>query len=212
MSSSITVGVVDDHPLMREGVVHCLRRSGKFEVVAEGASADDAVAIAERHAPELILLDVNMPGGGVEAVARILARFPNVKLIMLTVTENFETVCDAMDNGARGYVLKGISSDELIEILLTIHGGDAYVTPQLAARLLSRSTRATHDGSKIADLSVRETEILSDVAKGMTNKEIGRRLNLSEKTVKHYMTNVMQKLSVRNRMEAALALRKVNGG
>jgi two-component system, NarL family, nitrate/nitrite response regulator NarL len=207
MSDIITVGIVDDHPMMREGVAYTLIQSGKFSVVGMGGKGPDAVRLAQDHLPEILLLDINMPGGGIEAARQINVQCPVVKIVMLTISENQEHVCDAMEAGARGYILKGISAPELVSTLLSIHEGQSYVTPQLAARLLRLPARGTHTMSKLDDLTQRETEILGSVAKGMTNKEIARALNLSEKTVKHYMTNVMQKLQVRNRLEAVLTLR-----
>jgi two-component system, NarL family, nitrate/nitrite response regulator NarL len=208
MSDLITVAIIDDHPLMREGVAHTLTQSGKFSVIAMGGKGADAVRIAQDFLPEIMLLDINMPGGGIEAARQINVQCPVVKIVMLTISENQEHVCDAMEAGARGYILKGVSAAELVGTLVSIQEGQSYVTPQLAARLLRQPARATAPAaSKLDDLTDRETEILDNVAKGLTNKEIARSLNLSEKTVKHYMTNVMQKLQVRNRLEAVLTLR-----
>jgi two-component system, NarL family, nitrate/nitrite response regulator NarL len=207
MTELITVAIVDDHPLMREGVGHTLTQSGKFSVIAMGGKGSDAVRIAQDFLPEIMLLDINMPGGGIEAARLISVQCPIVKIVMLTISENQEHVCDAMEAGARGYILKGVSAAELVGTLISIHEGQSYVTPQLAARLLRQPARSTPTATKLDDLTQRETEILDHVAKGLTNKEIARLLNLSEKTVKHYMTNVMQKLQVRNRMEAVLTLR-----
>ena len=207
MSDLITVAIIDDHPLMREGVAHTLTQSGKFSIIAMGGKAADAVRIAQDFLPEILLLDINMPGGGIEAAKQINVQCPIVKMVMLTISENQEHVCDAMEAGARGYILKGVSAAELVGTLISIQDGQSYVTPQLAARLLRQPARATPALSKLDDLTQRETEILDNVAKGLTNKEIARSLNLSEKTVKHYMTNVMQKLQVRNRLEAVLTLR-----
>jgi two-component system, NarL family, nitrate/nitrite response regulator NarL len=207
MHDLITVAIVDDHPLMREGVAHTLTQSGRFSVIAMGGKGADAVRIAQDFLPEIMLLDINMPGGGIEAARQINVQCPIVKMAMLTISENQEHVCDAMEAGARGYILKGVSAAELVGTLISIHEGQSYVTPQLAARLLRLPAKAAPSSSKLDDLTDRETQILDNVAKGMTNKEIARSLNLSEKTVKHYMTNVMQKLQVRNRLEAVLTLR-----
>lgn len=207
MKDLITVSIIDDHPLLREGVAHTLTQSGKFSVIAMGDKAGDAVRIANDFLPEIMLLDINMPGGGIEVARQLATQYPIMKMVMLTISENQEHVCDAMEAGARGYILKGVSAHELVETLLTIEKGQYYVTPQLAARLLRLPTRSTPSLSKLDELTHRETEILGNVAKGLTNKEIARALSLSEKTVKHYMTNVMQKLQVRNRVEAVLTLR-----
>ena len=207
MAELITVAIVDDHPLLREGVAHTLTQSGRFTVTAMGGTAADALRIARDTLPEILLLDINMPGGGIASARQIAVQSPVVKMVMLTISENQEHVCDAMEAGVRGYILKGVSASELVGTLLSIHLGQSYVTPQLAARLLSRPMRPSQTVSKLDELTHRETVILGNVAKGLTNKEIARALKLSEKTIKHYMTNVMQKLQVRNRMEAALTLR-----
>jgi len=210
MSDLITVGIVDDHPLLREGVAHTLTQSGKFTVVGTGEKAGDALRIAHDLLPEIMLLDINMPGGGIDVARQLATQYPIMKLVMLTISENQEHVCEAMEAGARGYILKGVSAQDLVETLLSVEKGQYYVTPQLAARLLRQPTRNAPALTKLDELTHRETEILGNVAKGLTNKEIARTLSLSEKTVKHYMTNVMQKLQVRNRVEAVLTLRGGN--
>jgi two-component system, NarL family, nitrate/nitrite response regulator NarL len=210
-SDRIRVAVVDDHPLFREGVAQVIRSSHALEVVGEGATADDAIRIAKNDLPDIILLDVNMPGGGIEAARAIARECPIVKLIMLTVSESEEHVTQALETGAHGYVLKGTSGSELISTLCAVARGESYVTPGLAARLLTQTNPRTpvaahhHD---LPDLTERENQILDHVARGLTNKEIAKNFDISEKTVKHYMTNIMQKLNARNRVEAVLALQK----
>jgi two-component system nitrate/nitrite response regulator NarL len=215
MSDRIRVAVIDDHPLFREGVAHTIRSSKSLEVVAEGACADDAIRIVKDQLPDIVLLDVSMPGGGIEAARTISRVCPVVKTIMLTVSESEEHVAQALAAGAQGYVLKGTSGPELINTMRAVSRGESYVSPGLAARLLTIAKRpptaAAHDGD-LPELTKREEGILDHVARGMTNKEIAKTLNISEKTVKHYMTNIMQKLHVRNRVEAVLAFqRKANG-
>jgi DNA-binding NarL/FixJ family response regulator len=158
-----------------------------------------------------VLLDVSMPGGGVEAARAISSACPVVKIIMLTVSESEEHVHEAMEAGVRGYVLKGTSGLELVNTLRAVARGEYYVTPRLAARILALSRRpqkAPVQQGSLPDLTKREEQILDRVAHGLTNKEIAKALQISEKTVKHYMTNIMQKLQVRNRVEAALVFRK----
>jgi DNA-binding NarL/FixJ family response regulator len=211
MTDRIRVAVIDDHPLFREGVAHTIRSSKVLEVVAEGACADDAIRIVRDELPDIVLLDVSMPGGGIEAARAISHSCPAVKTIMLTVSESEEHVSQALAAGAHGYVLKGTSGPELINTMRAVARGESYVSPSLAARLLTVSRRApqvSNEDSDRADLTPREEGILDHVAQGMTNKEIARRLNISEKTVKHYMTNIMQKLHVRNRVEAVLAFQR----
>jgi two-component system, NarL family, nitrate/nitrite response regulator NarL len=211
MTDRIRVAVVDDHPLFREGVAHVIRNSDVLEMVGEGATAADAMRIAKEKLPDIILLDVKMPGGGIEA-ARVIARVcPVVKMIMLTVSESEDHVTQALEAGAHGYVLKGTSSSELVNTLCAVSRGESYVTPGLAARLLTllqrRPTAPAHHHD-LPELTERENQVLDHVARGLTNKEIAKDFDLSEKTVKHYMTNIMQKLHARNRVEAVLALQR----
>jgi two-component system nitrate/nitrite response regulator NarL len=211
VSERIRVVVVDDHRLFREGVAHTLRGASFLELVGEGSTADDAVRIAKAELPNIVLLDVSMPGGGIEAARAIAHACPVVKTMMLTVSESEEHVAQALDAGAQGYLLKGTSGLELIAAMRSVARGDSYVSPRLAGRLLTLSRRQSGSGAKpteLADLTKREEQILDHVAQGRTNKEIAIQLRIGEKTVKHYMTNIMQKLQVRNRVEAVLALQK----
>jgi DNA-binding NarL/FixJ family response regulator len=212
MNDRLRVGIIDDHPLFREGVVHTLRSARMLDVVGEGGTADDAVRIAKEELPDILLLDVSMPGGGIEAARSIARVCPVVKMIMLTVSENEDDVAQALEAGAKGYVLKGTSGPELLKTMFAISRGESYVTPELAARLLTHAVRQEPSRpAGLPELTDRETQILAQVARGFTNKEIARGLSLSEKTVKHHMTNVMQKLQVRNRVEAAMLFRKQGG-
>jgi len=214
MSDKIRIAVVDDHPLLREGVAHVLKTNPNFVLVAEGATADDAIQIAETELPDIILLDVSMPGGGIQAANAISQSCPIVKTIMLTVSESEEHVSAALKAGARGYILKGVGGAELVSTIEKIHLGEAYVSPTLAARLLKdmrQQKNAEQKVDAIASLSHREEQILRQVSRGLSNKEIGENLGITEKTVKHYMTNILQKLQVRNRVEAALMMQGHGG-
>ncbi|RWB75350.1 MAG: response regulator transcription factor [Mesorhizobium sp.] len=207
MSTSIRIAIVDDHPLFREGVARSLGEIGGFELVGEGASAEDAERLVRASAPDILLLDISMPGGGLSALASILSAMPEQKIVMLTVSETNADVAQALKAGARGYVLKGVGSKALAEILRDVANGQSYVSPSLSARLLSDLLQPT--GSKpdpLAQLTGREAEILKLVAEGLSNKEVAARLSLQEKTVKHHMTRVLAKLNVRNRTEAALLM------
>lgn len=211
MTAPIKVAVVDDHPLFREGVANTIQRSGTVQLVAEGETAEDAIEIAKAKSPDIMLLDVSLPGGGVEAARAITSTCPVVKVVMLTVSESEEHVQQAMAAGVHGYILKGTSGPELISTLRAVARGEYYVTPTFAARILARSRRPQKPPQKDendSDLTKREEQILNRVADGMTNKEIAGALHISEKTVKHYMTNILQKLQVRNRVEAAMHYRK----
>lgn len=205
MSDRISIIVVDDHPLFREGVVTTLLESGYFDVVAQAGSKEEAITQAQKHLPDLMLVDVSMPGGGIETAHEIAALAPVIKIIMLTVSEQEHDVQAALKAQARGYVLKGVASDELISILRDIHNGDSYISSNLAVNLLMRSSEDTKkDSPEDFDLNDRERQILEKLASGMSNKEIADDIFLSEKTVKHYMTNIMHKLHVSNRVQAAI--------
>jgi len=207
MSETIHIAVIDDHPLFREGVVNTLRAEADFEVIGEGTSAQEALRICAEYLPDLVLLDINIPGGGLEILPRIAADCPVCKVVMLTASEQEDDVLAALKAGARGYILKGVSARELIRILRAVHDGEAYVTPSLAASLLAEMTTprpGQNAPDRLDQLTEREHEVLQLVAAGLSNKEIGLQLHLSEKTVKHHMTNILQKLQVRNRVEAAL--------
>jgi two-component system nitrate/nitrite response regulator NarL len=212
MSESIQIVIVDDHPLFREGVAHTLAAQPDIEVVAEGASADDAIRLAEEFLPDLMLVDITMPGGGLHATQVIATTCPATKIVMLTASEEEDDLMAALKAGARAYILKGVPARELIGILRAVYAGEVYVPPTLATSLLIEMTGARHSTRQPADpfaeLTERERQILEGVAAGLSNKEIGQQLYLSEKTVKHYMTNILQKLQVRNRVEAALMAQK----
>ncbi|MFQ5593715.1 MAG: response regulator [Anaerolineae bacterium] len=216
MRDGVRVVIVDDHPLFREGVAHTLQAAPDIEVVGEGSTADEALRLAQDLLPDLILLDITMPGGGLNAVRTIAVACPVTKIVMLTVSEEEEDVLTAFKAGARAYILKGVSARELVRVLRSVYAGEVYVTPTLAAGLLQEMTgtspRPQFPNTTLDELTERELEILELVAAGCTNREIGQRLHLAEKTVKHYMTNILQKLHVRNRVEAALLAQKAGVG
>lgn len=204
MSSPIRILLADDHPLFREGVAHSLGAEPDFEVIAQAGSGEEAVELAHRWHPDMVLLDVTMPGmGGVAAAGKIAASAPEVRIMMLTVSENRENLMAALRAGAHGYVLKGVSASELRAITRRVAGGEAYVTPALAADMLTEFSHP-HPADSFSELTARETKILKLLSQGLTNREIGEAMHLAEKTVKHYMTSILHKLHVRSRTEAAL--------
>jgi DNA-binding NarL/FixJ family response regulator len=208
MTAGIRVAVIDDHPLFREGVTRSLSEIDGFEIVAEGSSKDDAIRIAESLRPDIILMDISMPGGGLNAIALILEISPSQKIVMLTVSEASDDVTAALNGGAKGYVLKGVGSRALADVIRTVASGESYVAPTLSAKLISNRSAAPQKKSDLlTELTAREQEVLHLVASGMSNKHVARKLDLHEKTVKHHMTQVMAKLGVSNRTEAAMVLR-----
>ncbi|NKM15541.1 response regulator [Rhizobium laguerreae] len=200
--TAITIAIVDDHPLFREGVSRSLSEIEDFVVIGEGASADDAATLAASHRPDVLLLDVSMPGGGIEAISEIVVGSPQTKVLMLTASEDVDPLIVSLRRGAAGYVVKGIRSRGLAEAIRTVVGGARYISPSMRAKvektLLDRP----------ASLTPRETEVMELVAEGLTNKHIARRLDLQEKTIKHHMTEILSKLGAGNRTEAAIKWRQ----
>lgn len=204
MSAPIRILVADDHPLFLEGVVTCLGSQPDFLVVAQATTGEQAVTEAQTHSPDMVLLDISMPGqGGIAAARAIASARPSTRIMMLTVAEDRETLLDALKSGAHGYVLKGVSAAELRAAARAVAHGEVYVTPKLANDLLVEFSRPRPD-NPMASLTGRETGVLELLSQGLSNREIGDRLGLAEKTVKHHMTNILQKLHVRSRTEAAV--------
>ena len=204
MSDPIGILVVDDHPLFREGVVHSLASEPDFTVVGQAASGEEALRLAREFLPDVVLLDIAMPGwDGLVTAEKITTACPATKIVMLTVFEDEDKLLAAFKAGARGYVLKSVSARELACAVRAAASGEVYVSPSLAAGILVALTRG-RPPDPLEELTGREHEILKLVGQGLTNREIGERLHLSEKTIKHYITNILEKLQVRSRVEAAL--------
>lgn len=211
---SIKIAIVDDHPMFRAGVARSLSEVGGFEIVAEGSTHGDAIQLVEQHHPDILLLDISIPGGGgLKALEAILEKHRDQKIVMLTVSEAAGDVTRTLKSGARGYVLKGVEAEALAKILSEIAAGDAYVSPALSARLLSgQKTAASHAAEQTTDeLDERQRRILRLVSLGWTNKEIASELDLQEKTIKHQLTRIFSILDVSNRTEAAMVFRNADG-
>jgi DNA-binding NarL/FixJ family response regulator len=202
MSESIRVAVADDHPMFRAGVVMSLRDQDGIDVIGEASDAATALSLARTELPHVMILDIAMPGGGLEAARQIATACPATRIVMLTVSEDEDDLLAAMKAGASGYVLKGAGVGELAGVIRSVHAGEVYVAPALAWGML-RELR-TPRTSPYDELTEREREVLELVAEGLSNHEVGERLGLAEKTIKHYMTNILGKLQVRSRVEAAL--------
>ncbi|MXQ11138.1 response regulator [Microvirga makkahensis] len=206
MIEKIRVVVVDDHSLFRSGVIQSLTLDDMIEVVGEGASAADALQLVTELAPDLVLLDVSMPGNGIEAARRILEMPDPPRVAMLTVSENDEDVMGALEAGAVGYLPKGIRAPDLITAVRSLKGGSTFMSPDLALRLLSSKTRMKV--GPLSSLSEQEKRTLRLVASGLSNREVGECLDVQEKTVKYHVTNILRKLKARNRVEAVLIAKR----
>lgn len=202
MNELLRVAVVDDHPLMREGLSRTLTEYG-FRVVAEGDTRDDAILIARREKPDIMLLDISLPGNGLEAIRPIIEHNPDQKIVMLTVSERGEDIRRAMSLGAWGYVPKGVGARALADALRIVSNGSRYVAPGVSAKL--NPPQPSLSGLwKSARLSPREVEVLDLMSSGMTNKAIARLLGLQEKTVKNHVTAILHKVGASNRTQAAI--------
>lgn len=207
----IRLVLADDHPIYREGVARILQEAGGIDVVGQAQDGEAAALLCETLLPDLALLDISMPkGGGLGALTRIMKMAKPPLVAILTVSEEESDLMQMLKLGAAGYILKGVGGSDLIEVIRNLVAGRSYVAPGLAGRLLVAMRGRPADVATLnplADLSRREEHILRYVAQGLSNKEVGLHLGIQEKTVKHYMTSILQKLHVRNRVEAAMLAR-----
>lgn len=198
--------LVDDHDIVRLGLMTLLNDQPDMEVVGEASAAAEAVKTAERLQPDVVLMDIRLPGeGGIEAARQVIQQVPNSKIVMLTSFADDKLVVRAIRAGAVGYVLKQVGNEELLRAIRAAARGEALLDPSTTARLLSRVREAERkaDEDAFRDLSGREMDVLIHLAKGKTNAEIARLLNLSEKTVGNYIGNMFEKLRLKNRIELA---------
>ena len=204
--SRTRVLLVDDHEVVRLGLMTLIDDQDDLEVVGEAGTAADAVAQVERLRPDVVLMDIRIPGeGGIEAARQITSTFTDTKVVMLTSFADDELVFRAIRAGAAGYVLKQIGNEELLRAIRAAAAGEALLDSSTTARLLAhvRDLEQQADDDAFRDLSERELDVLSEVSRGKSNAEIGETLNLSEKTVRNYISTVLSKLNISNRVGLA---------
>ncbi len=207
--------VVDDHEVVREGLVALLDRRAGFEVVAQAGTVAEAVEQARRHVPDIVVMDVRLPdGSGIEACREIRAEFPGTRVVMLTSYPDEEAVMSAIIAGASGYLLKQIRARDLVAGLETVGRGESLLDPGVTEKVLERVRRmASGDlGDELSALTAQERKILMLVAEGKTNKEIAADVFLSDKTVKNYVSSILSKLDLERRAQAAAFIAKHRSG
>ncbi|MBJ7610008.1 MAG: response regulator transcription factor [Candidatus Dormibacteraeota bacterium] len=201
MSRAIRLLIVDDHPMVRRGLTELFEGEEDIEVVAAAADGEEAIATAAAAAPDVVLMDISMPGmSGIEAARRVLDACPETNVVMLTSFHDHEKVIESLDSGAVGYLLKEADSEELLRGVRAAAAGDSPLSAKAARAVLS----ARHERSPIDDLTGRELDVLRLVGRGLANKQVAWRLGISEKTVKAHMTSIFHRLGVADRTQAAL--------
>ena len=201
--TKIKVMIVDDHPLMRIGIAAIINARPEMVVVAQAGTGEEAVSLFRKELPDLTLMDLRLPGAinGVEAIARIRAIQSQAKVIVVTTYEGDEDIHRALEAGARGYIIKGMPHQALVEALQRVHAGSRFIPPPVAKVLASRTPNS--------DLSSRELEVLEHLVAGKSNKEIAAQLGITEATVKSHVSTILLRLNVEDRTQAAVtALRR----
>jgi DNA-binding NarL/FixJ family response regulator len=205
----LRVLLVDDHTLFRKGIASLLSGRQDFTVVGEAEDGNEAVRIAHQTVPDIILMDVNMPNcDGLEATKIIKREMPHVQIIMLTVSDDDDSLFGAIKNGARGYLLKDLEPQQLYRMLDRLRQGEAAISGAMASKILQEFRRPEQDQADppgdVDELTPREIEVLEQVVTGATNKEIAETLHITENTVKIHLRNILEKLQVQNRIQAAV--------
>ncbi|MPZ72440.1 MAG: response regulator [Nitriliruptorales bacterium] len=207
---SITVVIADDHALFRRGLTMVLESETDIDVVGEANDGHEVVEMAQKFMPDLVLMDVRMPGrGGIDAAQAIKDAVPHTKILMLTISDEEEDLYDAIKVGASGYLLKEISIEEVADSIRQVHAGQSLISPSMASKLLTEfAAMARKDEEKqqmpTPRLTVREMEVLTLVAQGLNNRDIAKELFISENTVKNHVRNILEKLHLHSRMEAVV--------
>ena len=213
----ISILIADDHPIFRQGLALTLGEAEDFRLCAEVDTAEDAYRSTVEMKPDLLLLDLSMPGGGQSVIEQIVREAPDTHVVVLTASEDSVDLSAAISAGASGYIVKGIGGLSLINILRDIRDGQHYITPSLATRVLGELAQgsggvteapiARARRERLEALTPREREIMTLVARGSSNRRIAEQLGIEEKTVKHHMTRILAKLKAANRTEAAMQFR-----
>lgn len=211
----IRVLIADDHPLFRSGMRSLLSADPDTEVIGEATTGEEAISLAGTLQPDIILMDLQMPGGGgIEATRRILHSSPHIRILVVTMYEDDHSVFTAMRAGARGYLLKGASPDEVLRAISAVSGGEAIFSPTIATRLIDFFAHLQPSAlpQALPELTDREQEILTCIAQGQSNAVIAKQLALSTKTVSNYVSNIFSKLQVADRAQAMLRARQAGLG
>jgi two-component system, NarL family, response regulator DevR len=207
--------VVDDHEVVREGLVSMLARRPNFQVVAEAGTAADSIELARKFKPDLVIMDVRLPdGSGIEACREIRGEMPDTKVVILTSYPDEEAVFSAIIAGASGYLLKQVRARDLVAALEAVGRGESLLDPAVTEKVLERVRRVATSGAtdELAQLTAQEQRILLLVAEGKTNKEIAAEVFLSDKTVKNYVSSILSKLNLQRRAQAAAFVAKRRSG
>ena len=214
MSAAVRVVVIDDHPVVRTGLKAVFATTPGIDQVGEGSSGLEAVDLAEKLLPDVLVMDVNMPGmDGIEATRQVVAKSPSVAVLVLTMHDDDDTVFAAMRAGARGYLLKGSEQEEVTRAIVAVANGDAIFGPAIADRVLKFFSSPQQAPTQVfPELTSRELEVLGLVAGGMSNSAIARDLVLSHKTVANHVSNILNKLQAADRAEAIVRARRAGLG
>jgi two-component system NarL family response regulator len=208
--ASINLLIVDNHTLFRQGLVSLLQSEPGFEVIGEAGSGEEALQRVPQLQPDVVLMDVKMPGiGGVEATRRLAEQMPGIRVLMLTVSEEEDSLFAAIQAGARGYILKNADADELLEAIRRVHAGEAMISPSMTFRLME-ALRSGGGPIPMPELPLtsREQDVFHLLARGVSNREIAKALTISENTVKTHVRNILEKLELDNRLEVAAFARR----
>ena len=208
---ALRILIADDHPLFRHGIREFLSLTPEMQVIGEATSGEQAITQAEALQPDVILIDVNMPGvNGIEATRRILHDYPHIRILVVTMFEDDGTVFAAMRAGARGYILKDAEKENILRAIQAVANGEAIFSPTIATRLIDFfATQASTLPKEIfPSLTDREREILQLIARGRANADIARELSLSPKTIYNYVSNIFSKLQVADRAQAIIRARE----